>query len=58
MSRPPARFTESELKRALKAAREVGGDEMAVRVLSDGSIEIYRKVQQEEALAPKRRWVT
>lgn len=58
MPRPPAKFTETDLKRAIKAARKAGGDDMAVRVLPDGTIEIYRKLQQEEALAPKRRWVT
>lgn len=58
MARPHAKFTETDLKRAIKAAREVGGEDMAVRVLPDGTIEIYRKLQQEEALAPKRRWVT
>lgn len=58
MPRPPAKFTETDLKRAIKAARKAGGDDMAVRVLPDGTIEIYRKLQKEEALAPKRRWVT
>lgn len=57
MPRPPAKFTETDLKRALKAARAVGED-MAVRVLVDGSIEIYRKASNPEEVAPKRRWVT
>lgn len=60
MPRPPARFTETDLKRALKAARSVG-ENMAVRVLPDGSIEIYQKAVtqgEDAALAPKRLWVT
>ena len=57
MPRPPARFTETELKRAIKAARAVG-DDMAVRVLPDGSLEIYRKLPGEAPLAPTRQWVT
>lgn len=58
MPRPHAKFTETDLKRAIRAAKKAGGDDMAVRVLPDGSIEIYRKVQQEEPLAPRRKWVT
>lgn len=58
MSRPPARFTETDLKRALKAAREVGGEDMAVRVFPDGSFEIYWKSPEQQAtLAPLRAWV-
>ena len=50
MPHPPARFTEAELKRALKAARQIG-DDMAVRVCPDGSIEVYRRPPQEKPLA-------
>jgi hypothetical protein len=58
MPRPPARFTETDLKRALKAARAVGED-MSVRVLPDGTIEIYRDTKDNSgAIAPKRGWVT
>ena len=57
MPRPPAKFTETDLRRAVKVAREAG-DDMAVRVLPDGSIEIYRKLPGEQPLAPKRVWVT
>jgi hypothetical protein len=58
MPRPPARFTETDLKRAVKVARQAGED-MAVRVLPDGSIEIYRKFAGESPdLAPKQAWVT
>ena len=61
MPRPLARFTETYLKRAIKAAKAAGGDDMAVRVLPDGSIEIYRKLltpEERKELAPKRVWVT
>ena len=47
MPRPAARFTETDLKRALKVARAVA-DDLAVRVLPDGSIEIYRKNSQPD----------
>lgn len=50
MPHPPARFTEAELKRALKAARQIG-DDMAVRVCPDGSIEVYRRPPQDKPLA-------
>ena len=45
----------------MKAAKAAGGDDMAVRVLPDGSIEIYRKLltpEERKELAPKRVWVT
>lgn len=58
MARPHAKFTETDLKRAIKAAKAAGGEDMAVRVLPDGSFEIYRKMQEEPPVAPKRRWVT
>lgn len=58
MPRPPAKFTETDLKRALKAARAVGGEDMAVRVLPDGTIEIYRQSPAEKpTLAPAKAWV-
>ena len=58
MPRPPAKFTEKDVERALKAARKVGGDDMAVRLLPDGSLEIYRRLPGEAPLAPVRTWVT
>lgn len=39
MSRRPARFTEADLRRALKAAKKYG-DNLAVDVLPDGTIRI------------------
>jgi hypothetical protein len=58
MPRPPAKFTETALKRALKAAQEVD-QSLLVRVLPDGTIEIYRDTKDNSgAIAPKRSWVT
>lgn len=58
MPRAPAKFTEKDVERALKAARKVGGEDMAVRVLPDGTLEIYRRLPPETPLAPTRTWVT
>ena len=58
MPRPPAKFTETALKRALKAAQEVDPS-LLVRVLPDGTLEIYREGKDNHgAIAPTRSWVT
>lgn len=41
MSRTPAKFTQADIARALKAVQQVGGD-MQVRLLPDGSILIAK----------------
>ena len=43
MSRTPARFTEADVNRALKAAKRQWGDDARVEVLADGTIRIERR---------------
>ncbi|MEN6302237.1 MAG: hypothetical protein ABFD96_05890 [Armatimonadia bacterium] len=58
MPRPPAKFTETDLKRALKAAQDVDR-ELLVRIRPDGTIEVYRAGQDNpREIAPPRAWVT
>ena len=58
MPSPPAKFTQRDIQRALKAAQKVGGEDMVVRVLPDGTLEIGRKSTAEtQPLAPSRSWV-
>lgn len=47
VSRRPATFTKSDLKRALTVASETGPD-YAVRVTRDGALEIYRRVVERD----------
>lgn len=49
MSRRPATFTKSDLKRAMAVACETG-PEYAVRVTRDGALEIYRKAMENDAV--------
>lgn len=57
MPRPRAKFTETDLKRALKVAQEVD-PRLLVRILPDGALEIYRASDNPGEIAPKREWVT
>lgn len=57
MPRPPARFTETDLKRALKVAQEVD-PQLLVRIRPDGALEIYRASDNPGEIAPKKVWVT
>ena len=43
MSRRPAKVTQDELARAIRAAKQECGDGWSVRVLPDGTIEIAQK---------------
>lgn len=61
MPRRPAKVTQAEIARALRAAKQEG---MAVRVLADGTIEIYTPTAEKEVIptsretvAAKRNWV-
>ena len=47
VSRRPATFTKTDLKRALTVASETGPD-YAVRVTRDGALEIYRRVVERD----------
>ena len=47
MSRRPATFTKTDLRRALTVASETGPD-YAVRVTRDGALEIYRRVVERD----------
>jgi len=47
MSRRPATFTKSDLKRALTVASETGPD-YAVKVTRDGALEIYRRIVERD----------
>jgi hypothetical protein len=50
VSRRPATFTKTDLKRAMAVATETGPD-YAVRVTRDGALEIYRRmVERDEPL--------
>jgi len=57
MARPAARFSQTDLTRALRAAKAVD-ENLAVRVLPDGSFEVYRpRGAKEDAVAPTGEWV-
>lgn len=58
MSRTPAKFTQTDLARALRAAQSVD-ESLAVRVLLDGSIEVYRRPSgpKDEPVDENQRWV-
>lgn len=47
VSRRPATFTKTDLKRALTVASETGPD-YAVRVTRDGALEIYRRIVERD----------
>lgn len=40
MSRRPARFTQADIARAIRAMKQTGAAEVAVRFLPDGGIDI------------------
>jgi hypothetical protein len=50
VTRRPATFTKSDLKKALAVAAETGPD-YAVRVTRDGALEIYRRAGEKEVPA-------
>jgi hypothetical protein len=52
MSRPPARVTQADIRRALKAAKEAGA--AAVSVLPDGTIRIELTLDEEPPGLPRR----
>ena len=55
MSRTPAKFTQTELARAVNVAQKCG---MAVEVDPDGTIRIVPVKTKPENSEPKRVWVT
>jgi hypothetical protein len=54
MSRRPARFTQADLDRALRAAEKAGPD-VAVDILPDGTIRLTRVAKNDPAPSPTER---
>lgn len=48
MPRTPARFTQADIARALRAVKDAGG-EMAVEVMKDGTIRIVPHAAEDRA---------
>lgn len=52
----PVRFTEADVRRAVKAARSCGIDVTGLRIEADGAITINPMGAPEKTLSPLQQW--